>query len=72
MEWTKTSDLLPQEYVIVETKIDDGRGCRNQQYLYRMKNLWFLPNGSMYVYYKPTHWRYIKIYGGRKDDPKRR
>lgn len=61
MEWTKTSDLLPQEYVIVETKIDDGRGCRNQQYLYRMKNLWFLPNGSMYVYYKPTHWRYIKI-----------
>jgi regulator of protease activity HflC (stomatin/prohibitin superfamily) len=21
MEWTKTSDLLPQEYVIVETKI---------------------------------------------------
>lgn len=23
------------------------------------KNLWFLPDGSMYVYYTPTHWRSV-------------
>ncbi len=56
-EWIRTADELPPEYHVVETKIDDEYGCRNQQYLYRMRNLWFYPDGSMYVYYTPTHWR---------------
>ena len=41
----------------VETKIDDEKGVRNVQPLKRQGNLWFYPDGSMYVYYTPTHWR---------------
>lgn len=59
MGWIKTSEELPPEKLIVETKIDDIKGCRNQGKLYRYKNFWFLPDGSTYVYYTPTHWRYI-------------
>lgn len=36
------------------TKIDDDSGARNQQALKRSGNLWFVPDGSMYVYYRPT------------------
>ena len=43
--------------VVVETKIDDAFGVRNQQTLKRSGNLWWFPDGSMYVYYDPTHWR---------------
>lgn len=42
---------------IVETKIDDRRGPRNQQKLFKRGRLWFMPDGKMYVYYRPTHWR---------------
>ena len=45
------------EGVVVETKIDDGRGCRNETTLRRADRLWWLSDGSMYVYYTPTHWR---------------
>lgn len=55
--WIKTSCELPEENEVVETKIDDGKGCRNAQKLMRIRNLWFFPDGSMYVYYTPTHWR---------------
>lgn len=58
-EWKRTIDILPPEHQVVETKIDDGVFIRNQQPLYRQKNLWYVPDGSMYVYYKPTHWREI-------------
>lgn len=44
---------------IVETKIDDAKGCRNVQPLKRQNRLWFLADGSMYVYYTPTHWRLL-------------
>ncbi|MCM1364688.1 MAG: DUF551 domain-containing protein [Ruminococcus sp.] len=54
--WISVKDELPPEKVIVNTKIDDGNGIRNKQPLYRYKNLWFLADGSMYVYYTPTHW----------------
>lgn len=49
--------------VVVDTKIDDANGVRNQAKLrkYQRDNttrpLWFFPDGSMYVYYTPTHWR---------------
>lgn len=59
MGWIKTAEELPPEHEVVETKIDDGKGCRNVGRLYRYKGLWFLPDGSMYVYYTPTHWRRI-------------
>lgn len=56
-EWIKTSCKLPPEETIVETKIDDGKGCRNVQKLKRRGRLWFFSDGSMHVYYTPTHWR---------------
>lgn len=55
--WNLTLVSLPPEGLIVETKIDDEHGCRNKGRLYRRGKLWFLPDGSMYVYYTPTHWR---------------
>jgi hypothetical protein len=45
------------EDVLVETKIDDEGGVRNVQSLRRSGRLWFFPDGSMHVYYTPTHWR---------------
>ena len=47
------------EGVAVETKIDDGKGVRNVQDLRRWGQLWWFTDGSMYVYYEPTHWREI-------------
>lgn len=57
MEWIKTIDALPVENKVVDTKIDDAKGCRNEQPLKRKGSLWFYPDGSVYVYYTPTHWR---------------
>lgn len=55
--WTRTEDELPEEGAIVDTKIDDGQGVRNEGTLKYQGRLWFVPDGSMYVYYAPTHWR---------------
>jgi len=38
------------------TKIEDSNGARNEQPLKRVGRLWFFDDGSMYVYYTPTHW----------------
>lgn len=57
--WIPTSERLPDDREIVETKVHDDRGCRNTQPLKRNGRLWFFPDGSMYVYYTPTHWRYV-------------
>lgn len=59
--WYQTLYRLPPEGIVVETKIDDEYGCRNESRLYRKGNLWFFPDGSMYVYYTPTHWRHLDI-----------
>jgi hypothetical protein len=58
--------------VEVETKIDDGHGVRNVQTLKASQRpgcrvMWWLPDGSMYVYYTPTHWRH-KAQGARHGD----
>lgn len=51
--------------VIVETKIDDPNGVRNVQTLKALQRdpscrvMWYFPDGSMYVYYTPTHWRHV-------------
>lgn len=55
LQWHPIS-LAPVDEV-VETKIDDEDGERNVTRLKRRGNLWFLPDDSMYVYYRPTHWR---------------
>jgi hypothetical protein len=55
--WIETRVSLPQNGEVVDTKIDDAQGCRNEQPLKRHNALWFYPDGSMYVYYSPTHWR---------------
>ena len=52
MEWMTTKFQTPPENVPLETKI-------NVQILFRQGKLWFVPDGSMYVYYEPTHWRYL-------------
>lgn len=49
------------ERIVVETKIDDDDGVRNVQELRRKGRLWWAPDGSMYVYYTPTHWRHCHL-----------
>ena len=56
-KWIRVNEQLPCDHMIVETKIDDKLGIRNVCNLIRIKNLWYLENMSMYVYYTPTHWR---------------
>lgn len=58
--WTKVSEQLPEEGVVVDTKIDDDYGIRNERKLKRQGRLWVVEDGSMYVYYTPTHWRPVK------------
>lgn len=53
IEWKKAN--LSVENKVYITKIDDHHGVRNIANLKRIGNLWFYPDGSMYVYYKPTH-----------------
>ena len=55
--WQRCADKLPPHDVVVETKIDDGRGVRNVTKLRMYRNLWWFPDMNMYVYYSPTHWR---------------
>lgn len=55
--WNKTAEQLPETGIPVHTKIDDEDGCRNEQPLMRQGKLWYFTDGSMYVYYTPTHWR---------------
>ena len=45
------------EDTVVWTKIDDRHGSRNETTLQRRGRLWWTPQGDMYVYYAPTHWR---------------
>lgn len=57
MEWISVKERLPTIQEVVETKIDDEKGERNVQDLKRIGRLWYFPDGSMYTYYTPTHWR---------------
>jgi hypothetical protein len=55
--WVSCDVALPADGELVDTKIDDADGCRNEQTLTRHGRLWFLPGAGVYVYYTPTHWR---------------
>jgi hypothetical protein len=57
MNWIKVSEQKPPQGVVVETKLADPD--RNEQKLKLNGRLWWLADGSMYVYYEPTHWRYV-------------
>lgn len=52
------ADQAPDGKVVM-TKIDDQQGCRNVATLKRGGRLWWTPDGSMYVYYTPTHFRHL-------------
>ncbi len=56
MSTWQTVDNAP-EGVLLATKIDDADGERNHALLKRRGGLWFVPDGSIYVYYRPTHFR---------------
>lgn len=56
--WISVDKKLPPDGVVVDTVIM-GPPRRNQQTLMRQGRLWFVPSGSMYVYYEPTHWRSV-------------
>ena len=61
MKW-KTIDSAPLG-VVVDTIIRDPDGDRNHQPMKANQRnpdccvMWWFPDGSMYVYYTPTHWR---------------
>ena len=57
--WIEVCKQLPRDGLVVVTKISDQAGTRNEQPLKRSGRLWFFPDGSMYVYYTPTHWKEI-------------
>ncbi len=51
--WTPTADALPPEGRVVLTMDSGGR----VQQLKRRGSLWFVPDGSLYVYYVPAFWQ---------------
>lgn len=58
-DWIRCNNRMPAPGVVVDTKIDNAQGVRNEQplKLHKGGRLWFFPDDSMYVYYEPTHWR---------------
>ncbi len=60
--WVRCKDELPPLDEVVMTKTDDVNGVNNVRKLKRYQrkpdsmSLWFVSDGSMYVYYTPTHW----------------
>jgi hypothetical protein len=58
--WIEISKQNPPKNKILKTKVDDLNGVRNEQELKFDGKLWWFPDGSMYVYYSPTHyWDYV-------------
>lgn len=55
-QWKPITKNEPPDNVKVMTRIDDGRGIRNEQVMFRQGTLWFVGDGGMYVYYAPTHY----------------
>ncbi len=58
--WTSFRFKKPPENILIDTKIDDQHGVRNEQQLIRIGNLYFLEDRSIYVFYTPTHWKHIE------------
>jgi hypothetical protein len=56
-DWIAIEVCPPPEGETVQTKIDDANGCRNEQPLKLRGRMFYFPDESMYVYYRPTHWK---------------
>ena len=63
--WKRLDQDKPPLDTVLMTKIDDAQGCRNEGKLVFHKTgtgagMWFVPDLSIYVYYRPTHWAYLE------------
>lgn len=56
--WKSILKHKPPTNLAIMTKIDDGNNSRNECLLKFDGRLWWTPDGGMYVYYTPTHWKY--------------
>lgn len=59
-QWKPITEHEPADGETVLTCIDDAKGRRNEQRLYRSRRpgcnpLWWTADGEIYVYYQPTH-----------------
>ena len=55
--WKKVTEEQPPQKKVLKTKIVDADGKEhNEQDLVLSNRLWWQPDMSMYVYYRPTHW----------------
>ncbi len=58
--------------IVVDTIILDGSGSLNEQRMIQRvrepgcRPMWWFEDGSMYVYYEPTHWRPATSNGGER------
>ncbi len=57
MNWHRVEVALPDEEVIVRTISPGGI----ETMLKRRGLLWFVPDGSMYVYYTPVFWSPLEV-----------
>ena len=63
MTYTPTKEALPPNGEEVMTMDSSG----HEQTLIRKGNLWWFPDGSMYVYYVPVAWKSLADAGGRDE-----
>ena len=52
--WVPVTFDSPRPGVVVEVQNNGGALLKRHR---EGGSLWFLPDGSMYVYYTPTYWR---------------
>ena len=55
-DWKSPKYETPPDGVVVNTMNSGGQVSQ----LKVMRGLWFVPDGSMYVYYTPTFWQTIE------------
>jgi hypothetical protein len=55
-DWIAPDRELPPNDVVVWTMDSGG----HVQQLKRQNRLWFIPDGSMYVYYEPKFWKHVE------------
>lgn len=53
--WTRVDKELPAKGVVVDTISPGGLEAKLQL----IDGLWFVADGSMYVYYVPEFWRHV-------------
>lgn len=57
--WYSCTHQSPPEGVEVLTMVVTPEGESNCRTLLRRRTVWYLPGGTVRVYYKPTHWRLL-------------